>query len=89
MKHLAQEKVKQGAGGKLFNFRPALFFALFFALGVWSVYRFQTDGNFLFTVGVSLLLIPLVLLLSNKKSARRIAIDTASVFCFIAGGWCS
>lgn len=68
MESVAQEKIKRSVGGKLFNFRPALFFALFFALGVWSVYRFQTDGNFLFTVGVSLLLIPLVLLLSNKKS---------------------
>lgn len=67
MKDLAQTNVKRGEGGKLFNFRPALFFALWFALGVYSVYLFKTDGDFLLAIGISLALIPVVLFLSKKE----------------------
>ena len=68
MKSLEREKVKQGVGGKLFNFRPALFFALFCALGVSCAYAFKTDGKFLFLTICCLLLIPVSLFLSGKKS---------------------
>lgn len=68
MSFIEKDNQKRGLGGKLFNFRPALFFALFFALGIMCVYRFKTDGQFVWTMVFSLALIPLSLWLSKKKS---------------------
>lgn len=60
--------MERSTDGKLINFRPALFFALFFALGVFCAYLQNTGGNAVLCLAVSACLVPLSLLLSKKRN---------------------
>lgn len=82
MEKTKEKTIERSSGGKLFNFRPALFFAIFFALGVFCAYLSKTGGNATLCLLASACLIPACLLLSKRFAALNAFLFAAL---FVAG----
>lgn len=78
------DAVENSAGGKLFNFRPVLFSAAFFALGIAFVYgrRYFGLSFWWLTAGVPAFVLALLFSAAKRKAA---AVCAALALCFALG----
>ena len=76
--------VENSAGGKLFNFRPVLFSAAFFALGISFVYGRKYFGLSVWWLAAGIPAFVLALLFSASKR-KAAAVCTALALCFVLG----